>query len=134
MDNEQPPKDIAKNGVLLLTSFVAAQNQFRIYHWQTRSFSQHEAFGKTYESLSEHVDEFIEVFMGKYGRIIADTAFNFTLQNYSEAALVYADRFEEFLVDMVPAMLDPTDDTDLLNIRDEILAAVNKLQYLLTLS
>jgi hypothetical protein len=37
------------------------------------------------------------------------------------------------LVNDVPTMLDAKKDTDLLNIRDEMLADVNKTKYLLTL-
>jgi hypothetical protein len=40
---------------------------------------------------------------------------------------------ENYLINELPAMLDSKEDTDLLNIRDEMLASVNKTKYLLTL-
>jgi hypothetical protein len=40
---------------------------------------------------------------------------------------------ENYLINELPTMLDPKKDTDLLNIRDEILASVNQTKYLLTL-
>jgi len=42
------------------------------------------------------------------------------------------DETTDFLIGM-GEILNDTEDTDLLNIRDEILAEVNKLKYLLTL-
>jgi hypothetical protein len=44
----------------------------------------------------------------------------------------FIDGIVEFLVGMTE-VLDPKYDTDLLNIRDEILSSINKLKYLLTL-
>jgi hypothetical protein len=44
----------------------------------------------------------------------------------------FMDGITEFLVSMTE-QLDTKYDTDLLNLRDEMLASVNKLKYLLTL-
>jgi hypothetical protein len=44
----------------------------------------------------------------------------------------YLDDFTEFLMSL-SEKLTQGEDTDLLNIRDEILAEVNKMKYLLTL-
>ena len=40
---------------------------------------------------------------------------------------------ENYLINELPTMLDAKKDTDLLNIRDEILGSVNQTKYLLTL-
>ena len=42
----------------------------KLYHWKTRSYAQHEATDKLYESLNKHIDEFIEVLIGKYSKRI----------------------------------------------------------------
>jgi hypothetical protein len=119
-------------GDMLLTALMTAHNQFKIFHWQTKSFSQHEAFGKIYESLGENMDEFIETYMGRYQRIYASKGrFLINLDNYSESYLAFVDAFIYFLQDELPTCLGPKD-TDLLNIRDEILGNVNQLKYLLT--
>jgi hypothetical protein len=127
---ESAPK-ISK-GSYILTNFLSAQNQFKIFHWQTTSFSQHKAFGEIYESLSEHIDEFIEVYMGKYGRIIAGKTFDISLGNIVDNPSEYVDRVIRFMVEAIPASVDAKD-TDLLNIRDEMLGDLNQLKYLLTL-
>lgn len=119
-------------GDMLLTALMTAHNQFKIFHWQTKSFAQHKAFGEIYESLGENMDEFIESYMGKYQRIYASKGrFLINLDNYSGSYLAFVDAFINFLQNELPTCLGP-EDTDLLNIRDEILGNVNQLKYLLT--
>lgn len=118
----------------IVTKFLTFQNQVKIQHWQTTSYSEHKSLGDLYDSLSDNIDEFIETFMGKYGRIMAQNSFNLTLENYKNLApLALMAEIETYLVTELPTMLDPVKDTDLLNIRDEILGSVNKTKYLLTL-
>ena len=40
------------------------QNQLRIFHWQTKSYSQHKALGKAYETLDGLIDTFVETALG----------------------------------------------------------------------
>jgi len=120
-------------GELIQTSMLQMQKQYQIFHWQTTSFSQHKSFGKIYESLDESIDTFIETYMGKYGRVISASKFNLEMSNYSDLNFSTAtDSYIEFLINL-SNMLDATRDTDLLNIRDEILGNLNRLKYLLTL-
>jgi len=98
------------------------------------SFSEHKTLDGLYGSLSGNIDEFVETFMGKYGRIIAQINFNLTLENYKNMPpMGLMLDMENYLINELPTMLDPKKDTDLLNIRDEILASVNQTKYLLTL-
>lgn len=118
----------------IITNLLQFQNQIKINHWQTYGFSDHKAYGELYDGLSESIDEFIEVFMGKYGRIMAKDLFSFNLQNFKSSNQINElDLFINYLTFELPKSLDTTKDTDLLNIRDEILGSVNKTKYLLTL-
>jgi len=120
-------------GELIQTTMLQMQKQYQIFHWQTTSFSQHKSFGKIYESLDESIDTFIETYMGKYGRVISASKFNLEMSNYSDLNFSTAtDSYIEFLINL-SNMLDTARDTDLLNIRDEILGNLNRLKYLLTL-
>lgn len=114
---------------LLLT----LQNQFRVYHWQTKSFAEHKAFDDIYTALDPLIDQFMEVYMGKNGRPGAEGKFNISLMNYDQNVKAVIGAFVDVLVNDFTQALDETD-TDLLNIRDEILAELNKLRYLLTLA
>lgn len=118
---------------MFITKFIGLQNQIRIFHWQTKSYSEHQAFGALYEGLTPLIDEFVEVYLGKYGVQDSSENFEFSLQNYSSASPVsFIDSNIYFLTNDIPAIVNP-DDTDLLNIRDEMLALLNKTKYLLTL-
>jgi len=121
------------DGEKIQTTLMQMQNQYKILHWQTMSFSQHKSFDEIVSSLIENIDEFIETYMGKYGRVIASTTFNITLANYKDTDfMALTNNYIAFLIGLND-MLDETQDSDLLNIRDEILGSLNQLKYLLTL-
>jgi len=117
----------------LVELFLTLQNQMRIYHWQTKSFAEHSAFGDAYSNLDELIDEFMEVYIGKNERPMAKDKFNISLMNISENKVNVIDAFIDVLTQDLPQALNERD-TDLLNIRDEMLGLLNKLKYLLTLS
>jgi len=120
-------------GELIQTTLMQMQNQYKILHWQTMSFSQHKSFDEIVSSLIENIDEFIETYMGKYGRVIASNTFNITLANYKDTDfMALTDKYIGFLIGLNDAF-DKAQDSDLLNIRDEILGSLNQLKYLLTL-
>jgi DNA-binding ferritin-like protein len=109
------------------------QAQVKINHWQTKGYARHNAFDKLYEGLVDLTDTFAEAAMGKYGR--------FTLEN-EDKALNIVNLSELDLKDMLQTSKEAliqwnsefdSTDTDLLNIRDEILGLLNKITYLLTL-
>lgn len=110
------------------------QQQMRILHWQTTSYARHNAYGMIYDSLDDLIDTFTETCMGKYGRIeLNDEISDLKLKNMKDVSInAYLNKFCEFLIDLTNEF-DGKEDTDILNIRDEILGAVNKLKYLLTL-
>lgn len=118
----------------IVTKFLTYQNQVRIQHWQTTSYSEHESLGDLHDSLSGHIDNFVEVFMGKYGRVMSQNNFQLVLENYKNLSpMNLMVEMESYLINELPTMLDAKKDTDLLNIRDEILSSINKTKYLLTL-
>ena len=113
---------------------LGLQLQLKINHWQTKGVARHEAFGKVYDGLTGLIDEFVEVSMGKYGRFMLDEEtktielVNLSDVNPSDMIKVCTEALIEFSQD-----LDDRVDTDLLNLRDEMLGLLNKLLYLLTL-
>ena len=112
---------------------IGLQQQMRICHWQTKGIARHEAFGGFYSDLDDLIDDFVEQAMGKYGRFILDDETNtIQLANLSDIdikGLVNTTR--EALVQMTD-QLNPTD-TNLLNLRDEIVGLLNKYAYLFTM-
>ncbi len=119
---------------MIVTNLLTLHNQLKIHHWQTKSYAEHQALGGAYNEFSDLIDEFVEVFMGKYGRIESKDGFKIELSNYKEISPTdFVDKYVNYLVNELPKTLEKTD-TDLLNIRDEMLGQLNKLKYLLTLS
>lgn len=110
------------------------QQQMRILHWQTTSFARHNAYGGIYESLDGLIDKYAEICMGKYGRIkLEDDFSSLELKNLKDLTINdYLNEFCDFLIGLSDEF-DSKEDTDVLNLRDEILSEVNKLKYLLTL-
>ncbi len=116
-----------------INELLQIQQQLRVFHWQTKSYARHVAYGEAYSSLSDLIDSFVEVHMGKYGRfVLAEESIE--IRNLNDATLgEFLNATVNFLCSC-SLQLDPKADTDLLNIRDEMLAVVNKLKYLLTLN
>ena len=117
----------------IILKLVQIQNQFRFLHWQTFGDAKHRAYGAIYDNLGDLMDMFAEVMMGKYGRPEFESEFSIMFQDIKVINIQnFLDGITEFLVDMTD-QLDSRYDTDLLNLRDEMLAEINKLKYLLTL-
>ena len=118
----------------LITKFMEMLNMIKIYHWNTHSFAQHKATDEIHSRISENVDKFVEVLLGKDEsrltqlndkiRLIRSkntTDFKKCIYEYRECMIGLSDCF------------DVRNDSDLLNIRDEILGDLNQLLYLFTL-
>ena len=117
----------------LILKLIQIQTQFKFMHWQTMGDAKHRAYGEIYDTLGDLIDNFTESMMGKYGRPEFESEFSIMFQDLKSLSVQnFMDGITEFLVSMTE-QLDTKYDTDLLNLRDEMLAAINKLKYLLTL-
>jgi hypothetical protein len=107
-------------------------NQLRIYHWLCDTYAQHKAYGEAYDELSDLVDTFLETYMGKYGKASTNITFSIELTSSTANSSEFIDSAISFLTKINDIASE--EDTDLLNIRDEMLGELNKLKYLLTLT
>ncbi len=110
---------------------LGLQVQMKINHWQTKGYARHQAFGGFYDTLGDLIDTFVESAMGKYGRFVLEDE-NKTIQLSNLSELDMKGLIVTVRKAFVEMDIDSTD-TDLLNIRDEMLGELNKLSYLLTL-
>jgi DNA-binding ferritin-like protein len=107
--------------------FFTLQLNMKVYHWNTNSFSRHKASDQFGGKLGELVDQFVEVFIGRYmakpsiSKVIIDP--NFLTDEGSENLLIKSRKYLEDLSILIK-------DTDLLTIRDELLSEVNQTLYL----
>jgi hypothetical protein len=110
------------------------RTQIKLYHWQTRLYSRHKASDDVLEKLDEHIDKYVEIYIGKYGRPKMDASTNTTtVQNLSEGSIIkYIHKYIAYMNTVLVKRLKK-DDTDLLSIRDEMVGELNQLLYLFML-
>ena len=113
--------------------FLGVQAQLKVFHWQTKGYARHNAFGSTISDIDGLIDDFVEEAMGQYGRFTLDEETN-TIKLVNLSEIKPTEMVETVCQSLVQftEQLDPKD-TNLLNIRDEILGKFQKLKYLLTL-
>lgn len=112
---------------------LTLRNQVKIYHWETKSFARHKATDELVDKLDDNIDKFVEVYIGKYGRPnLSSSTGRIMLRNFNDQeAPVLLQQAIDWMTTRLPKLLKTTD-TDLLNIRDEILADLNQTLYLFT--
>lgn len=118
----------------LVSTFLCMQSQLRVWHWQTTSYAEHKALGKLYESLDGLVDDFIETFAGASGVPKAKEAFRTECVNHpgSDGVMSWMDEKIAWLQNDLPGQVGEGR-SDLMNIRDEMVGAINQTKYLLRL-
>ena len=116
--------------------FLEMLMMVKLFHWKTHSFATHKATDELYDSLNEHIDHFIEVLLGKTGsRINLTQKRSISLVDLNSQASLKAriEQFKKYLVSLnTNRAVASMSDTDLMNIRDEILGDLNKFLYFLT--
>ena len=119
----------------IVKMFLEVLNMIKLYHWKTHSFSQHKATDELHERISENTDKFIEVLMGKdQSRIqMIESKIDLIDPNKLTDFKDRIHKFREFLENM-NIYFDKRNDSDLLNIRDEMLSDINQFLYLLSMN
>lgn len=111
----------------LVNFFFTLQLNLKIYHWNTTSYPRHKASDELGGKMLELVDKFVEIFIGRYKvkpnieRVKIESVF--TSDNGNEDLLNQSIKYLEDLNSMIK-------DSDLLNIRDEMLGEINQTLYL----
>jgi DNA-binding ferritin-like protein len=120
----------------ITVKFLEMLMMVKLYHWKTHSYATHKATDDLYDSLNKHIDNFIEVLLGKTGSRI-DLMNKKTISlidlNSPESLKSKISSFKNYLVGLDKnKALSTMSNSDLFNIRDEILGDLNQFLYLLT--
>jgi hypothetical protein len=110
--------------------FFTLQLLIKLYHWNTTSYSRHKATDDFLGKLVDNIDKFTEVYIGKYN--VKPSVENIKLDISfltDDNMILLLNQSRDFLNDLNNYKLE----SDLLNIRDEILADVNQTLYLFNL-
>jgi hypothetical protein len=120
----------ADNIYFLLT----LRNQLKLYHWQTKSYARHKAVDKILKELDEHIDSFVEIYIGKYGRPKLSAAQGtLKMRNLTDAGATSLCKSAAIYLQKQLVKGLTTADSDLINIRDEMMGEMHQLLYLFTL-
>ena len=127
--NEKTTTNKTKSHIVKV--FLEMLNMIKLYHWKTKSYSQHKATDELYTKMQENVDRFVEVLLGKDENRIQMIEKNMNLldMNSKEEFKRRLFTYRKFLTDM-NIYFDESNDSDILNIRDELLADLNQFLYL----
>lgn len=118
----------------MILFFIEMLNTVKLYHWKTHSFATHKATDELYDDLNKYVDEFVEVMLGYKGGIRVNIPRTSVKLNDFATVEQFKRKLNEYKATLISYThkLDPNQNSDLLNIRDELLATLNKTAYLLS--
>jgi hypothetical protein len=115
----------------MIQFFFTLQLLNKMYHWNTTSFARHKATDAFGDTLGDLVDKFVEVFIGRFKIKPQVYKVNLNQEYLTDSGIVnlfeQTKRYLESLSNKIVS-------SELLNIRDELLAEVNKMLYLFTLN
>jgi len=107
-------------------------NSLKLYHWQTTSYARHITSGQLFDLLIVLLDKLVETYQGKYERInVSSIDLNISKLSDSDVisllkeSIIYLNNIEDYTK-------IKKSDSDILNIRDEIIGEITKTLYLFT--
>jgi hypothetical protein len=114
-----------------LVRFLNHQIKIKMLHFQTKSYGTHKATDDYLVKFATNFDRFMEVAQGISGKIdLKNIKFNIDLLN-DQSVEEDLKTFRDVLISLELPMNDDIN-SDLITIRDEMLADLNQLIYLLT--
>lgn len=123
----------ASKGAKIVLFFFELQMNLKMYHWTTTQYSNHKATDKLLDKMSDLIDSFIEKFMGAYTRPVMKSGSNVLIQNMTKTKYVkLLKTAQEYLRGDLEKVISKN--TELLNIRDEVLAELDQALYFSTLN
>ena len=113
----------------IILTLMEAADQLRIFHWQTKCYAEHVALGDLYNAVSDASDDFAEALIGAEDGNRPTLKDTIQIIDYvKDGPAHYIKAFAQELESLT------TQPTDVLNIRDDLLAKCHKTLYLLSLN
>lgn len=120
----------------LVYRFLEILHAIKLFHWRTTSYAIHKATCELHSNLSGNIDSFVEIMIGKNG-VRIDMSGSKTMDLFNCATPDHLKELVQTFKTELIAMnskMDNSINTDLLNIRDEMVGNINQFLYLLTLT
>jgi len=116
----------------VLLCVLEYQNNLKLHHFQTANYSVHKSTDSLYESLTNLMDEFFEVWQGKTHKLTPLKG-SIKLKTMKDKDFInYTKKFIVYLKHAMKKSCELKENTDLCNILDEIIASLSKFIYLST--
>jgi hypothetical protein len=110
--------------------FFTLQLVNKLYHWNTTSYARHMATDRFNSNLLSIIDKFIEVFIGRYKLKPSVSSIEIKDKYLTDDGIKqHLIRAREFIQNLESILTD----TELLNIRDELISEINQTLYLFDL-
>jgi hypothetical protein len=103
----------------------------KLYHWNTTSYPRHIASDRFDDVLESLMDKFMEVFIGRYQ--IKPMIHKISIEDVYVSDKGIETAYKQ-VREVLSEMQKNIPDSDLLNIRDELVSEINKNLYLFTLN
>ncbi len=117
----------------LSLELLAWRNSVKFYHWNTFSYARHVATCSFVAAMDTFVDSVIEKYIARYGRpTITNVVTIPVMPIVDNDAIAMMKQLANFLQKEFPKFVKASD-TDLLNLRDDMLGTVHNTIYLFTL-
>jgi len=111
-----------KNVALFVGTMLHSATITHFQHLATKSYAQHKALQKYYESIPDSVDAYAEAYQGRYGLI---TGYDVEFHKHRDPK-AYVKGLLNFLDEIKPTL---PKDTDLVNLFDAVVNDVTSLKY-----
>ena len=121
-----------KHLVSIVPEFLSLVNNLKMKHWNTHKYVVHKSIDEILERVTGLVDKFVEVLVGKSNTYRSKYLYTFDIQikvMTDDELTAYLDEFIELMVGIYPKLEGK--DSDLGAIRDELVAEINQLKYLI---
>jgi hypothetical protein len=118
----------------LIETLLTLRNAIKVYHWSTTDYARHVATCSFLGKADALIDTIVETYSARYGRPTATAEYTISFGGLTDAAAKANMRSTaDWLVREMPKLLDAKRDSDLLNLRDELLNDVHQALYLFEL-
>lgn len=119
--------------------FLGLLGQIKLFHWTTRKYSTHKALDELHKNLSEDIDKFIEVYIGKNNANSSDSnetqdfVINMRAKTMLDNDIKECLKYHNENLRKIRNTKFNKNSTELQNIIDNMIANINQSLYLLNL-
>ena len=134
----------------IISQIIQTRDRLQLFHWKTKSFAKHKASDELIQNLTANMDRFVETYLGSHPvedkNFLINTSIRLEtcddkqitgclyglldyLRDLSEETRVKTTLLRGFSKKSTKVV-----NTDLLNIRDEMMSDIHKTLYLFTLN